>query len=596
MPEEAVDTGAGRSHLRVCNHLFVITQLCFARGQRTRPCTRLCRYRTSCNPTPSAVWKAAAYGDFDALKRMADDQPGVLHQPDDQGYFCLQWAALNNRVSVLSYLLDEGCDVNAADGTGQTALHWCAVRGSIPAAETLLRAGADLATTDNRGYTVCHVAAQYGQTAVIYHMVMKWGVNTDVVDGEGRTALHWAAYKGFADTIRLLLVMGSRPCVPDREGCAPLHWAAIRGNSEACNVLLQGGALESLDAPDATGATPSQLAIEKGHRLLGVNLAEYRYREDRSRAKQGPLAALARLHLSPIIWGIVLSMLAMLVMSVTNNRALPPPSRATVTGVWATFVLAGTGLYFLYRTTMTDPGFLPKNTAGKALPRRRTATGGKPPGGDQDDLEAAAAAGANSLDSPALWAGAWSQLCVTCKIVRPLRAKHCSVTDRCVQVYDHYCPWVGNCIGKGNRHLFLVFLWLEMGAVVISAITAVVRVHGVTLDPPDSGGNNLSLLWPVMFVVFDLFLLVSLAALGIAQASQVTRNVTTNELTNWHRYRYLHDRKGEFHNPFDKGWRANCVEVCDPGQAPQAPYVVLPRDESGSGGGDEGDPLLKGHV
>lgn len=65
------------------------------------------------------------------------------------------------------------------------------------------------------------------------------------------------------------------------------------------------------------------------------------------------------------------------------------------------------------------------------------------------------------FDSPALWAGNWSQLCVSCKIVRPLRAKHCSVTDRCVEAFDHFCPWVGNTIGKGNRHLFLIFLWVS---------------------------------------------------------------------------------------------------------------------------------------
>lgn len=37
---------------------------------------------------------------------------------------------------------------------------------------------------------------------------------------------------------------------------------------------------------DSTGSTPSQLAIEKGHRLLGLHLAEYKYRQvsaDRSR-------------------------------------------------------------------------------------------------------------------------------------------------------------------------------------------------------------------------------------------------------------------------------------------------------------------------
>lgn len=43
----------------------------------------------------------------------------------------------------------------------------------------------------------------------------------------------------FADTLRLLLVLGSQCNLPDKEGCTPLHWAAIRGHTEACTVLLQ---------------------------------------------------------------------------------------------------------------------------------------------------------------------------------------------------------------------------------------------------------------------------------------------------------------------------------------------------------------------
>ena len=86
---------------------------------------------------------------------------------------------------------------------------------------------------------MCHVAAQYGQTAALYHLALKWGADTDSPDNDGRTPLHWAAYKGFADTLRLLLVLGSRATLPDKEGCTPLHWAAIRGHTEACTVLLQ---------------------------------------------------------------------------------------------------------------------------------------------------------------------------------------------------------------------------------------------------------------------------------------------------------------------------------------------------------------------
>jgi ankyrin repeat protein len=90
---------------------------------------------------------------------------------------------------------------------------------------------------------VSHVAAQYGQTAVLYRLAMKWGADMDAPDGEGRTPLHWASYKGFADTMRLLIVMGARIGLPDAEGCTPLHWAAIKGISEACTTLLQVCAL-----------------------------------------------------------------------------------------------------------------------------------------------------------------------------------------------------------------------------------------------------------------------------------------------------------------------------------------------------------------
>lgn len=96
------------------------------------------------------VWKAAAYGDFEKLQELADTDPDALHRTDEQGFFALQWAALNNRVAVVTYLLDRGCDVNAADGTGQSALHWAAVRGSTAALETMLRAGADLGARDSR--------------------------------------------------------------------------------------------------------------------------------------------------------------------------------------------------------------------------------------------------------------------------------------------------------------------------------------------------------------------------------------------------------------------------------------------------------------
>lgn len=186
-----------------------------------------------------------------------------------------------------------------------------------------------------------------------------------------------------------------------------------------------------------------------------------------------------------------------------------------------------------------------------------------------------------------MWAGHWNQLCVSCKIVRPLRAKHCAVSNRCVENFDHFCPWVGNCIGKGNRHYFVLFLWLELVALVTAAGVTIGRIHHVVSTSTAVGSAYL--LWPVVVLVAVVFLLISVGTLAISQASQVcccatwychttpqqvARNVTTNELANWHRYKYLRASDGTFRNPFDKGCKHNCLEAMQPDKYPRAPVLL----------------------
>ncbi|KAJ9511104.1 hypothetical protein QJQ45_013141 [Haematococcus lacustris] len=644
------------------------------------------------------VSKAAAYGEYTKLQQFLDAQPACVNETDASGYYPLQWAALNNRVAEATFLLQRGALVNAVDHTGQTSLHWASVRGSLPVLETLLRNGGSPDIQDNRGYTAAHVAAQYGQTAVLYHLALKWGVDMDTPDADGRTPLHWAAYKGYADTLRLLLVLEASCTLADKEGCTALHWAAIKGNGEACTVLLQGGSVSVLTYKDVTGSTPAQLAVEKGHRYLGLHLAEYKQKHEGSSSswwgKSSWLSWLTGTQLCPVIWLIGLSLMALY----SHKVMLPGLSPPLMAWSWSVMLCCSLGLFFLYKTTTADPGFIPSTwtsrydkrgadsgcvdrresdsccvTATTTLPTSSLADSkhhllrqGPGPGHQHSQGGPGAARGGSgageggkgvgggsssssssnprlkALDSPALWAGNWHQLCVSCHIVRPLRAKHCSVTDRCIEVFDHYCPWVGNAIGKGNRHWFILFLWLELYGLATSAIITCIIIHAHAasetwdtsrmpgLPPSPSTGalelGRLGLLlyivlmgaavalglallllrsgqsaaWMVAFVVADLFVGVSVAALAVAQASQIARNVTTNELANWHRYKYLQTADGSFHNPFSKGklppppltpdrqagrqaggiW-ANCAEAFNPGSTPMAP-VYLSRDAAHS--------------
>lgn len=50
-------------------------------------------------------------------------------------------------------------------------------------------------------------------------------------------------------------------------------------------------------------------------------------------------------------------------------------------------------------------------------------------------------------------------MCGTCRIDRPVTAKHCYECGVCVNELDHHCPWTGKCIAKKNLTTFYAFLW-----------------------------------------------------------------------------------------------------------------------------------------
>jgi uncharacterized protein len=107
-------------------------------------------------------------------------------------------------------------------------------------------------------------AAMRGDIAAVKSLI-KQGVDVGAAQGDGMTALHWAAERGDAELAEVLVYAGANVSAVTRIGLyTPLHLAAKAGNPAVVRVLIKGGA-EVNAKSNPSGATAVHLAALSGN-------------------------------------------------------------------------------------------------------------------------------------------------------------------------------------------------------------------------------------------------------------------------------------------------------------------------------------------
>lgn len=169
------------------------------------------------------------------------------------------WQAveLGNDRALKIFLRAIGVKPDEKDPLGATPLIKTAMLKRKAAAELLLEAGADVNAGNAQGLTALHWAAFRG-FADIAAMLLDKGADPNARGGPGVTPLMQASMNGHAEICSLLLAKGARVGETDHEGMTALHKAAGDGHAEVVRRLVAAGA--DPEAKGANGATPRSVA------------------------------------------------------------------------------------------------------------------------------------------------------------------------------------------------------------------------------------------------------------------------------------------------------------------------------------------------
>jgi ankyrin repeat protein len=172
-----------------------------------------------------------------------------------QGAEIHETAELGDLEKVKAYVEKDPKQINATDSKGRTVLARAERSGKKELVEFLLEKGAS---------EDIFAAAIVGHTDKVAAFLKQDPKLINARDGEGKTALHWAALYGQGKVMELLLANKADVNSLDEDGFTPLHWAATFNQSDAVKLLLANKANMNLKV-QKYGWTPLRLAVIHGH-------------------------------------------------------------------------------------------------------------------------------------------------------------------------------------------------------------------------------------------------------------------------------------------------------------------------------------------
>ena len=182
-------------------------------------------------------------------------------------------------------LIQHGANPHAVDHRGVSLLHWASSAGNLSVLKVLVEAtkfSLDTLVTERDHATLLHWAAAGakarefgcgGHVHICEYLLSQWDSSNEMsisrreyvnaVTLDGNSALHWAAWSGTLETVKLLVRYRAKVHEANRNGCTVAHWAASGGNLQVCRYLHEICQVD-FSVPNYGGNTPLTHAVAFG--------------------------------------------------------------------------------------------------------------------------------------------------------------------------------------------------------------------------------------------------------------------------------------------------------------------------------------------
>lgn len=462
------------------------------------------------DPILIEYYSACQAGDLVTVKRLVESHAITIGQDFDpiEKVTGLHWAAINNRLSIVEYLLKQGADPNfKSSQLNATPLHWAARYGYVYIVDYLLKnSDADATLRDDQGFNVLHLAVTSSNIMlvcyILYFVVDTGLIDVDCRDLQNRTPLIWAAYQGDPLTVSMLLKFGANVKLVDDSGFTALHWGVVKGQVQVLKHLIKEGqadffakTMDGKNCFDIANELNKQSSLHNSLLYSGFDENGYRiksYLKNDLHAKTimffAPLIVMIPIFVSfqflnplfVLLFGAVISLLLkiglhkfVLPTLIINNKS---PYKVTfsksplVAGIFFNSLIIVSALWFwkmifvvfsrrsilsLLLSILIIISFilfiqLIQSNPGIIETEK-----------NHDVIRS------TITDLLSIGHFDTNYFCIETQVRKPIRSKYSSFQQHVITRFDHFCPWIYNDVGFMNHKKFVWFVTCVEIAIII---------------------------------------------------------------------------------------------------------------------------------